>query len=252
MTVDKELLEKVEALKNLLISSATGGQWNDSDYKNLRSELLAQPTIRDELPRFVRTCRDVHQFWQFIKSKFSTYQERRLYLWGEFNPIIDMLEFESKSGVPSDEGVTETLNKVDSDTIHERWMRALERRFDDAAGAITAARSLVESVCKHILDDNGVTYNSNTTLPKLYRLTAETLNLAPSQRSEDILKQILGGAAAVVEGLGALRNELGDAHALSKESGRPEVSHAELAVNLAGAMSAFLIATWERQKGQDI
>lgn len=252
MASNEELLEKVETLQNLLVSYATGGTASDSDYKRLRSELLAESMIRDQLPRFVRTCRDLHQFWQFIKREFSTYAERRMYLWGEFGPIIDMLGLEGRASTPSDEGITETLTKVDSDTVHEAWRRALERRLDDANGAITAARSLIETVCKHILDDAGIAYDNDATLPKLYRLTAETLNIAPSEHSEPILKQILGGAVAVVEGLGALRNILGDAHGKGKDSIRPEVSHAELAVNLAGTVSTFLIAIWERQKGQGI
>lgn len=251
MASQRELLEKVEALQNLLVSYATGGQASDVDYKQLRGELLAQPTIRDQLPRFVRTCRDLHQFWQFIKHKFSTYRERRTYLWEEFGSIIDMFEIEDRASAPSDEGVTEALSKVDSDTIHEAWRRALERRLDDPDGAITAARSLVETVCKHILDEAGNAYDNDIRLPRLYRLTAKTLHLAPSDHSERVLKQILGGAVAIVEGLGALRNILGDAHGKAAGSVRPEVRHAELAVNLAGTIATFLIATWEVQREKD-
>lgn len=246
MATKEELLEKVETLQNLLVSFATGGQANLEDYRLLRRELMDEPTIRDQLPRFVRTCRDLHQFWQFIKREYSTYQERRAYLWGQFNPIIDMLE--SRVSTPSDESITETIAEIDSDTIHEAWRRALERRFDDADGAITAARSLVETVCKHILDEAGIDYSDNPSLPKLYRRTAKTLELAPSQQPNGILKQIFGGITAVIEGLGALRNILGDAHGKGKEGLRPEVHHAELAVNLAGAVATFLIDTWNQQK----
>ena len=85
-------------------------------------------------------------------------------------------------------------------------------------------------------------------MPKLYKLTAEQLNLAPSQHTEKIFKQILGGCQTVVEGLGALRNKLGDAHGKGKRSVKPAARHAELAVNLAGAMATYLIRTWEQGK----
>ena len=74
-------------------------------------------------------------------------------------------------------------------------------------------------------------------------MAAKVLNIAPSQHSEPIFKQILGGCTAVVEGLGALRNRLSDAHGQGKRPVRPAARHAELAVNLAGAMATFLVTT---------
>jgi hypothetical protein len=109
--------------------------------------------------------------------------------------------------------------------------------------AITLARTLLETVCKHILDTHNVTYENDTDLPGLYKLVAKTLNLAPSQHSETIFKQILGGCTAVVEGLGALRNRLSDAHGQGKKIVRPAPRHAELAVNLAGTVAMFLVTT---------
>lgn len=244
MASQRELSEKVETLRNLLVSYATGGPGEDHVYKELRTELLAEPDLKDQLPRFVRTCQDLRQFWEFIKGEFSTYRERRSYLWGEFKPIINMLE--NGRVTPSDEGITSIVEKVDSDTIIEGWRKALDRRFDDPEGAITAARSLIESVCKHILDEANIEYENDAPLPRLYRLAAETLNIAPSQQVENILRQILGGVTAVVEGLGALRSRMGDAHGRGKDNMRPQTHYAELAVNLAGAVASFLITTWEQ------
>ena len=59
------------------------------------------------------------------------------------------------------------------------------------------------------------------------------------------VKQILGGVSSVVNGLGALRNRLGDAHGKGKSQVRPAQRHAQLAVNLAGATALFLIETWQ-------
>ncbi|MCA1971543.1 MAG: abortive infection family protein [Caenispirillum sp.] len=54
----------------------------------------------------------------------------------------------------------------------------------------------------------------------------KTLNLAPSQHTEDSLKAILGvggggGSHTVVQNLGALRNRLGDAHGKGRRPYRP-------------------------------
>ncbi|MEG1118584.1 MAG: abortive infection family protein, partial [Janthinobacterium sp.] len=80
---------------------------------------------------------------------------------------------------------------------------------------------------------------------KLYRQTAECLNIAPTQHTEKVFKQILGGCTAIIEGLAAVRNRLSDSHGKGKAAVKPSARHAELAVNLAGTMAVFLLATWE-------
>jgi Abortive infection C-terminus len=42
-------------------------------------------------------------------------------------------------------------------------------------------------------------------------------------------------------------DKLSDAHGKGKVPAKPEARHAELAVNLAGAMATFLVQTWEAQ-----
>ncbi|CAN5735913.1 hypothetical protein BH23GEM5_BH23GEM5_24890 [soil metagenome] len=246
MSGNTELLTKVEALQNLLVSAATGGTEDNTEYRRLRDELLAEPTLIDLLPRFLHTCRDLNQFWGFIKHKYGTYKERRNYLWEEFRPALESLE--RGSAVPGDEMISDALSQYDAEHVHRVWTRALERRTDDPEGAITSARTLLETVCKHILDESGSSYDETDDLPKLYRATAQQLKLAPNQHSEQIFKQILGGCQSVVSGLGAVRNKLSDAHGQGKKPVRPAPRHAELAVNLAGTVAVFLVATWTAQK----
>lgn len=52
----------------------------------------------------------------------------------------------------------------------------------------------------------------------------------------------------MVNGLGTLRNRLGDAHGQGAKTVRPAPRHAELAVNLAGSVALFLVATFKEQK----
>jgi hypothetical protein len=240
------LLEKAEALQNVLLARATGEPVEDGDYALLRSELIAEPELKVRLPRFITTCRDLGQFWQFIKTKFATYRERREYIWDEFRPCLEYLE--SGQSSPTLIRTSDVLEAVSSEHVQAAWTRALERRERDPEGAITAARTLLESVCKHILDEKGETYGDHADLPALYGAVASTLNLAPSQHTEKVFKQILGGCHSVVEGLGALRNRLGDAHGKGKHGVRPGARHAALTVNLAGTMATFLVETWEAAK----
>ena len=154
---------------------------------------------------------------------------------------MDHLEKESQS--PSDENISESISSFDANEVHNAWQKAVQRRQDDPEGAMLASRTLLETVCKHILDEKGVDYSKDD-LCKLYRKTAEALDLVPSQHTEEAFKAILGGCYTIVQNLGSLRNKVSDAHGQGKHSVKPLPIHATLAVNLAGAMSTFLIKTW--------
>jgi uncharacterized protein YfkK (UPF0435 family) len=238
--------ERAEYLQNLLISCATGGASNGSDYSTLRRHFLDQPSMRDLAPPFMRTNRDLSQFWQFIKSKFSHYMERREFLWNEFRPLLEYLE---RGGTPpSARMISETLQKFDAENVHAAWAKALERSTSDPDGAVTAARTLLETVCKHILDKCKTEYAKNPDLMELYALVAKRLRLSPTQYAEKAFRQILQGCSSVVDGLASIRNKIGDAHGQGKGGVRPKIRHAALAVNLAGAMAVFLVETWEARK----
>lgn len=240
------ITEQIETLQNLLVSKATGGIESDTDYIRLRQVVLAQVVVDEHIPSFLKTNRNLAQFCQYIKNKFKTCAERKNFIWDEFRPLFDALEGNSLSA--ADAMVSDVINKFDSGYVQAMWSKALDRRTADPEGAITVARTLLESVCKHVLDEVGAPHDDNPDLTKLYRLVAEQLQLAPSQHTEQVFKQILGGCTAVVEGLGALRNRLSDAHGKGKTGTRPAPRHAELAVNLAGALAAYLLSTHEARR----
>lgn len=236
--------EAAIALENLLVSHATGTTERDAHYQALRSRLIVEAS-RSNLPEFVRTCRTLGQFWAYIK-KWPTYAERRQVLWDAFAPLIESLQAEER---PIDNVAAESLMALDAEHVKLAWQKALDRRVGDAEGAITAARTMLESVCKLILDDYAVAY-SDDDLPKLYKKVAGELNLSPSDHTEQAFKQILSGCYSVVNGLGTLRNRLSDSHGQGKRPVRPAPRHAELAVDLAGAMASFLVQTWQAQKAE--
>lgn len=240
--------EKLEVFQNALISFATGGGITEIEFREGREEIINHPLLKDIAPRFLRTCRTLDQFWQFIKYQCSTYAARRSFLWDEFRPLLERVE--GAKATPADLVVSTALQKFDTGSVHQVWAKAMERRETDPEGAITLARTLLETVCKHILDENGTAYESDSDLPGLYKMAAKDLNIAPSQHSEQVFKQILGGCTAVVEGLGALRNRLSDAHGQGKRPVRPAPRHAELAVNLAGAVATFLVGTHQARNSR--
>jgi len=241
-----ELYYQVEYLQNAFIAQATNDNFETANYSNIRELLITNSKIKKNLPDFVFECRDLQQFWYFIKRKFSTYQERREFIWGSFEKILSLLEQEVSN--PLDNVVSITISENTDVYIKEQWDKALVRRATDPEGAITTARALVETVCKYVLDNLNIQYEDNIELPKLYNLTANQLNLAPQNHQEEIFKQILGGCQSVVNGLGSLRNKVGDAHGKGLRYVKPHERHAKLAVNLAGTLSSFLIETFNQKQ----
>lgn len=244
--MNDELLEQLESLQLMLIARATGGLAEDHEFREARQAVLADSALAEVVPRFVRTSRTLDQFWSFIKPKFPSYTERRSYIYEQMQPALDMLE--GNSSVPSDDSSSHVIKAFDAAGVEDVWRKALSRRRDDPEGAITLARTLLESVCKHILDESGGEYSENVKLPKLYATTAKELNLSPTQHTENIFRQILHGCSSVVDGLGALRNKHSDSHGHGRLIARPSPRHAQLSVNIAGAMAAFLIETWMEKK----
>lgn len=228
-----------------MVARVTGATVDREAFAAARDTLVADAAVARLLPECVRYCRSSDEVWTYIKTQegLDTYHLRRVFLRNEFEPLLSALE--SATSAPLDDLVTGAAAALDSQSVTAAWAKALERRDADPEGAITAARTLLESVCLTILGDLGADSESGDDLPKLYRAVAKVLNLAPGDHSDDQIKRILGGATSVVEGIGSLRNREGDAHGRGRRSYRPSGRHAEFAVNLAGSTAAFLMRTWE-------
>jgi hypothetical protein len=96
----REIAEAVEFVQNLLVSQAEGtyrpgtSEYREANatYDGLRDLLLAHPETAHRVPRFVRTCRDLRQFWGYVKGQSDRYAGRREHIWAEFRPVLDALE----------------------------------------------------------------------------------------------------------------------------------------------------------------
>lgn len=97
-------LQLIKYLESGLISRATGGSFEYYDY--VRQKVLKNGDFQELLPAWIKTCRDTNQFWNFIKGKFGSYQERREFIWNEFTPLYNQLEFNTFSPID------ETINNI--------------------------------------------------------------------------------------------------------------------------------------------
>lgn len=236
---------RVVALAEQLVAAATSGEGaDDGRYAQLRQELLTDPAVGPRIPRYVRMARDLGHFRQWVRDQRATYDGRRELIWTDFGPILDHIA--RVDGAP---------RRVDAPRVHELWREALARGAEDPDGAIRAARALLETVCRHVLDGCRVPYAADARLPRLYQLAAGQLLGAPgSSEADPSGDQPAGGCHAVVDALGTARRWPNDsaargmAHAGAAHGGAAW-RNAELAVNLAGSVALYLVAAFEARGG---
>lgn len=227
---------------NLTCLTTEGG--SEAEYKLARSKLMAVGSVKRLIPDFVRYSNDatsVKVALSNIASGPGSWALRRGYVVEKFVPLLQFLEY---GGSAADTAITDGMTDYDAPAVQAVWTKALERRASDPEGAVTAACTLLEEVCKHIIEDSGKSWEAKWNIPKLYGEAANVLNLAPSQHQGEVFKTILGSCQSIVQGIGSLRNKGSDAHAGGRSRVPFKPRHAALTVNLAGAMALFLIETW--------
>lgn len=93
-----DIVISAERLKMGLVSRATGGGFDQKEYSALRKKILSIPGITEIVPKFLKLCFTVDEFWDWIKNAAPTYHERRTILAKELNPILEFVEYESGAG----------------------------------------------------------------------------------------------------------------------------------------------------------
>jgi len=93
-----DLVLQIEQFKMGLVLRATGGDFENDEYRRLRKLVLSIPESDKLVPRFLKLCRTVDDFWGFIKGQSATYAERREFLSKEINPILEFVEYEVGEG----------------------------------------------------------------------------------------------------------------------------------------------------------
>ena len=151
---------------------------------------------------------------------------------------------------------TKELERVSFEYIHEQINKCnnkiAEKDFD---GAVTNARTLIESICLFILESKTKTkqdYDGN--LIKLYKVIATILNLSPGDYEEGNIRQILSGVFSIINGVSGLRNTDGDSHGTSpsKTTFRIDERHAILTVNLAKTITEYLFLCFEKSEKHNV
>ena len=153
------------------------------------------------------------------------------------------------------ESITTTFQRVSSQlgyhAVVDQWHRANSRLNTDSKSAITLASTLLESVCKHLLDDMNEQIPSDQSIQPLVKATAKALGLDPAEQNEPELRGMCGGLASVVQNVGLLRTKGGDAHGRGPNQTELSPMHARFSVNAAGNVATFLMERWQAKKSEN-
>ncbi len=133
--------------------------------------------------------------------------------------------------------VTAKAAIIDFDTVDREVKRALASADTDPEDAVTAACSIIESVCRSILVELQLPLPAKKDIDGLVRAVQEPLNLSPgrSDLPDEIaadVRQVLGGLTTTAKGIGALRTHAGDAHGRERGFRRVDARIARLSVHV--------------------
>lgn len=121
-----------------------------------------------------------------------------------------------KDNVNNPFSMTGTREVLLIDAVHfEHMLRAIEQAMQDSPGLVfDLAKSLIETACKTILKDRGLSFENTWDLPRLLKETTGKLQLIPSDidNSPEIdtsLKKTIGGLQTAIHGICELRQTQG-------------------------------------------
>jgi len=184
-----------------------------------------------------------------LNQKAVDHLNRSLYPDGlELRRIGSKYKLLPSSGVaPVTEELDERLRLLDYDSVDTSFREALAQAESNPSNATKEACSLIESVCKCILDEIGEPYPRKDDIQGLVKALSAKLNLSPARTDiEQDVKQILGGLITVTNGIGALRTHEG-AHGKGKGVVPIDSRIARLAIHAASTIALFYIETWQKR-----
>lgn len=187
---------------------------------------------------------------------YNGYDEQYARIYQKCKDIVERIEGASSV-------VSQTANnlkkKFSSEYMSKQIELMLSMQATNPTNAIGAAKELIESCCKTILDALGITWSKTDDVPQLTNKTLDALNLLPANtqstdQGTDAIKAILGNLRSIPSKLAEIRNPFGSGHGKSASFKGLEERHAKLAVGNSITFVDFVWNTYENQKqtGQKI
>ena len=176
-----------------------------------------------------------------MESVFDAHSEVSVLL-HDIKEAIDKQEMQNQNQVTT--LLHHLKQKEEFYSIHKDLERALGQADSDPASAVTAASSMVESMCKFYLETHRIQFPNNENIKSLWKTVSKNLGLDPSSKEDNNIKQVLSGLISIVSGVGALRTRAGSAHGRGGEKPyKLQPRHAWLVINASSTIVTFVLET---------
>lgn len=174
--------DAAEALLAYAISIAENGPTTVTkhEYQAAHRRLFEDPTARRVADKKLVRFKNPDLMWGHLRSVATgpgSWALRRGAAHELIDPVIDALIDTTES--PTDQLVTGATVRLNADSVRDAWDKAIGRRENDPNGAITMARTMLESTLKTILADRGISYKDSDDLPTLYTVRDATRPTGP-------------------------------------------------------------------------
>lgn len=155
---------------------------------------------------------------------------------------------ERAGGTQSLEQIRLAVGALDLPELHRQIQRMNTSIDSDPALAIGTAKELVETVCRTVLEQRGVSAADDLDVVALVKEARRALGLIPdaipsAARGSEAIRRLLSNLGNVAQGLAELRNLYGTGHGKSGASRGLGPRHARLAVGAASTLATFLLET---------
>lgn len=148
---------------------------------------------------------------------------------------------------PTARTLGELLKSGDLSAVESEFDRALSFLDTDPPSSVTAASSLLESLFKTYIADEGLALPATQDINTLWRIVRDDLGLDPALETDEDMKRILSGIITIISNVGSLRTHAGSAHGRSANHTQLTSPQARLAVNAAHTVAIFVIECWQRR-----
>jgi hypothetical protein len=144
--------------------------------------------------------------------------------------------------------LTHALKARDLGEVDKEFERSLAHVESDPPAAIAAACSILESLFKVYIEDNGLELRADQSLKPLWKTVSKNVGFDPAAVEDEDIKKILSGMNSVVDGIGSLRTHRSTAHGQGRKAYRIQPRHARLAIHASHTLVGFLLETWDERK----
>lgn len=136
---------------------------------------------------------------------------------------------------------------LDTDYVTKKIKRMTDSLDKDNDLAIGTAKELLETMCKSILKQKGIEYESDWSVSKLINTTTKNLDFIPKnaedpEKAKKSVIQILNGISTTTQGLSELRNACGSGHGKDADFKPLETVYAKLYVSLVSDLVIFYLS----------